>query len=238
MSTKHHLASEWLTAPRQAWIHASASGEAKDCLLFLDGELYTERVKASERIRVAQAAGTLPALDCVYLSSVNATNRQMENICNESFASFLSVDVPRWIERTMGRYQRLFLCGLSLSALQAVFTALRFPSVFAGVLSQSPSAWWRDEWLVGSMTSAGAKASRFWLSVGTSEVQENVFHPPTPLIQKTSQLASVRRLAKRMTEAGHEVHCHEYDGGHDPACWNAELPQALAWLLHAPRTSR
>jgi len=84
------------------------------------------------------------------------------------------------------------------------------------------------------MPPADASANRFWLSVGTPEVQENVSHPPTPLIQKTSQLASARRLAKRMTETGHEIHCHEYYGAHDPVCWGAELPQALAWLLHTP----
>ncbi len=234
MITEHQISSHWLPAPRTAWIDAATSGAANDCLLFLDGELYRDRVKASERIREAQADGTLPALNCVYLSSVSAANRQIEYTCNESFASFLANDMPRWIEREVGRYDRLFLCGLSLSALQSIFTAIRAPGIFAGVLAQSPSAWWQDEWLASSLTPAGAKANRFWLSVGTHEVQENVSHPPTPLIQKTSQLASVRRLAKHMTEAGHEIHCHEYDGGHDPVCWGAELPQALAWLINPP----
>jgi enterochelin esterase family protein len=234
MFTEHHIASHWLSAPRTAWIHTAGSGDARDCLLFLDGELYRDRVKASERIREAQADRTLPALNCVYLSSVSAANRQLEYTCNESFASFLTVDMPRWIEREVGHYDRLFLCGLSLSALQAVFTALRSPGIFAGALSQSPSAWWQEEWLASSMPPAGAKMNRFWLSVGTHEAQENVSHPPTPLLQKTSQLASVRRLAKRMSEAGHRIHSHEYDGGHDPACWGAELPQALAWLVNPP----
>lgn len=234
VTTEHNVASEWLSAPRKAWVRLAPSGDAKDCLLFLDGELFTDRVKAPERIREAQSVGVLPPMNCVLLSSVSAAHRQVDYICNENFASFVTTDMPRWIEREVGRYDRLFLCGLSLSALQAVFTALRSPGVFAGVLSQSPSAWWQDEWLVSSLTPAAAKANHFWLSVGTHEVQENVSHPPTPLIQKTSQLASVRRLAKRMTEAGHEIHCHEYDGGHDPVCWNAELPQALVWLLNAP----
>ena len=233
MITKHHIASHWLSEPRKAWIHAGASGAAKDCLLFLDGELYIERVKTPELIREAQADRTLPALNCVYLSSVSAANRQVEYTCNERFASFISQDMPRWIEHEVGCYERLFLCGLSLSALQAVFAALRSPGVFAGVLSQSPSAWWQDEWLASSMTTGGEDANRFWISVGTHEVQDNVSHPPTPLIQKTSQVASVRRLAKRMTEVGHEIHCHEYDGGHDPLCWGVELPQALTWLLNA-----
>jgi enterochelin esterase family protein len=231
MINERQIASPWLSAPRTAWIHQAKSCEAKDCLIFLDGELFTSRVKAPEILHGAQSAGTLPAFNCVYLSSVNALNRQIEYICDESFASFLATDLPQWIERELGEHERRFLCGLSLSALQAVFTALRAPGVFAGVLSQSPSAWWQDEWLAGFVTAAGQNANRFWISVGTHEVQEHVSHPPTPLIQKTSQLASVRRLAKRMTEAGHLIHCNEYDGGHDPDCWKAELPQALTWLL-------
>lgn len=233
MITEHQIDSPRLSAPRKAWVHHATSGDPKDCLLFLDGELFTDRVKAPERLQDAQKAGMLPALNCVYLSSVSAANRQTEYICQESFASFLAKEMPRWIEQELGRYERLFLCGLSLSALQAVFTALQSPGVFAGVLSQSPSAWWQDEWLAGCLTRANANAGHFWISVGTQEVQENVSHPPTPLFQKTSQLASVRRLAERMTEIGHDVHLHEYEGGHDPVCWGDELSQAVAWLLNS-----
>ncbi len=98
-------------------------------------------------------------------------------------------------------------------------------------LAQSPSAWWQDEWLATSLDALPCSRGRFWLSVGSREMEEHASHPPTPLIQRTSQLASVRRLAKRLTEAGHDLHLHEYDGGHDPQCWGAELPRALEWLL-------
>jgi enterochelin esterase-like enzyme len=67
--------------------------------------------------------------------------------------------------------------------------------------------------------------------VGTKEVQENLSHPPTPLYQRTSQLDSVRRLAAGMSRAGHEMHLNEFEGGHDPARWAAEIPEAIGWLL-------
>lgn len=227
--TEHGLDSGRLSAPRKAWVHHA--GEAKDCLIFLDGELYTERVKAPEILAVAQASGALPPLACVYLPNLGAADRHEVYTCNERFAAFVAQDLPRWLKREAGRFERLFLCGLSLSALQALFTALRHPGVFAGVLAQSPSAWWQEEWLAASLDERPALRGCHWLSVGTREVQEDASHPPTPLVQKTSQLASVRRLAKRLADVGHAVHRHEYDGGHDPACWGAELPQALAWLL-------
>lgn len=228
--TEHDISGDLLAAPRKAWIHHAE--EAQTCLLFLDGELYADRVKSSEAIATAQASRSLPPLACVYLPNLSAADRHEVYTCNDRFASFVALEMPGWIERAAGRFEQLFLCGLSLSALQSIFTALQHPGIFAGVLAQSPSAWWQDERLASLLGSLPSSCGRFWLSVGTQEVQENASHPPTPLIQQTSQLASVRRLAKRMADAGHDLHLHEYDGGHDPLCWGAELPRALEWLLH------
>lgn len=229
MISEHQISSDLLASPRKAWVHHE--GKARTCLLFLDGELFTDRVKAPDVIASAQESGSLPPLACVYLSNLSAADRHEVYTCNERFAAFVALEMPRWIERELGRFERLFLCGLSLSALQSIFTGLKHPGIFAGILAQSPSAWWQDERLASSLDTLSSFRGRFWLSVGTREVEENVSHPPTPLIQKTSQVASVRRLAKCMTKAGHDTHLNEYDGGHDPACWGAELPKALEWLL-------
>jgi enterochelin esterase-like enzyme len=232
--TEHQIPSAHLPAPRKAWIHRTTTGEAKDCLLFLDGELYTERVKAPA-ILCEASAGALRPVTCVYLPNASAAGRQADYTCNAAFADFLAREMPPWIEREARRFERLFLCGLSLSALQAVFTALRHPGVFAGVLAQSPSAWWQDEWLAQSLPAMPTTPNRCRLSVGTQELQTNVSHPPTPLVQTTSQLDSVRRLSSALTAAGHTIHLNEYDGGHDPACWGEELPEALAWLMNGQR---
>lgn len=229
MISEHLISSDSLSLPRKAWVHHAK--QARTCLLFLDGELFTDRVKTPEVIAAAQASGSLPALSCVYLPNLGAADRHEVYTCNNRFASFVALELPRWIEHELGRFERLFLCGLSLSALQSIFTALGHPGVFEGVLAQSPSAWWQDERLASSLDTLPSSRGRFWLSVGTREVEENASHPPTPLIQKTSQLTSVRRLAERMTEAGHIMHLNKYDGGHDPACWGAELPRALQWLF-------
>jgi enterochelin esterase-like enzyme len=229
--TEHSIPSTHLPAPRKAWIHRATTGEAKDSLLFLDCELFTERVKAPDILREAETAGALRPVTCVYLPNASAAGRQADYTCNAAFADFLAREMPTWIEREAGRIERVFLCGLSLSALQAVFTALRPPGVFAGVLAQSPSAWWQDEWLTQSLPVLPTTPNCFWLSVGTQELQTNVSHPPTPLLQITSQLDSVRQLSAALTTAGHAIHLHEYDGGHDPTCWGKELPEALAWLM-------
>ncbi len=234
--TEHSISSEALVTPRRVWVHHDDKGTAKNCLLWLDGEIYSGRVKAPDIIAKSQASGVLPALTCVYLPNDSQEGRHADYTCDEAFADFLALEMPRWIDREAGQFECLFLCGLSLSGLQAVFTALRHPGIFAGVLAQSPSAWWRDESLAASVTSFSSTRQRFWLSVGTGELQENLRHPPTALHQKVSQLTSVRRLSEAMSQSGHAVHLHEFDGGHDPAFWGEELTEALDWLLLGPGT--
>lgn len=231
--TEHLISSEFLAAPRRARVHHDDTGMAKDCLLWMDGEIYSGRVKAPDIIEEARASGALPALTCVYLPNESQLGRHADYTCSEPFASFLALDLPGWIAREIGPFERLYLCGLSLSGLQAIFTTLSHSGIFAGVLAQSPSAWWRDEWLASALATFENSSQRLWMSVGSSELQENLTHAPTSLHQKTSQLASVRRLSEAMTRAGHTVHLHEFDGGHDPACWGEELTGALGWLLRS-----
>lgn len=228
--SEHSLSDGVGSTPRKVWVHEAVEGPARDCLLWLDGELYLERLKAPEILAKARAAGDLPPLTCVYLT-MGGTGRHGLYACNETFASFLAHEMPRWIGEVTGGFERLYLGGLSLSGLQALYTGLHHEGVFAGILAQSPSAWWQEEWLVSSLVPGKDNRTRYWLSVGTKEVQENLSHPPTPLYQRTSQLDSVRRLAAGMSRAGHEIHLNEFEGGHDPACWAAEMPEAIGWLV-------
>lgn len=228
------LHSESLGTTRIAWVDRPDK-PTTDCLVWLDGELYTDRVHAPEAISNAQSEGLLPPLTQIYLPNVNGAGRHPNYTCNDRFAGFTAIEVPCWIEKEIGTFDRIYLCGLSLSGLQAIHTALKHPGAFAGVLAQSPSAWWEDERLASDLSPVDHDATRYWISVGTGETQENLSHPPTPLHQKTSQLDSVRRLADAMKQQGHHVHIHEFEGGHDPACWKDELPAALEWLLQDPR---
>lgn len=230
--TEHSITSGRLSAPRKLRAQR-ASAPAADCLVFLDGELYIDRVKAPEIVQEAQESGQLPAVDCLYVCNPSAADRHVDYTCSENYAAFVAEDIRPWIAQNMGGYERLFLCGLSLSGLQALFTALRHPVLFRGVLAQSPSAWWNDEWLASSPPHTDREMRLpFWISVGTRELQENVTHPPSGMVQKSNQLDSVRRLVVRMRSQDHDIHAAEFDGGHDPTCWGAELTQALAWLMN------
>lgn len=229
MLTPYDFASPVLGESRKVWIQAAESA-ATAVVIVLDAEIYIDRVKAPailEEWQMKQATG----LNCVYVSHKDSASRHLDYTCSEAYADFLVKELLPWIAQTVGRHDRVFLAGLSLSGLEALFTALRFPGVFAGVLAQSPSAWWRGEWLAASLDERSTPSERCWISVGTKELQSNVSHAPSGLRQSVNQLDSVRRLCDALQNAGHVVRPTEFDGGHDPVCWAEELSPALTWLL-------
>jgi enterochelin esterase-like enzyme len=233
MKETERIDSSFLCGSRTVWIeHPRGSGSA-DVLVFLDAELYRNRVGAPGILRECQAArAVLPPLDRVFLGGGTADNRQADFICNPTFADFLACELVPWIAARRGASHRFWLCGLSLSGLAAAHAVTQYPDVFGGAICQSPSAWWNGEWLMDNLQPT-AKPRRFWVSVGDQETADNVVHPPTPLVQTVSQLASCRRLAEKLVSTGNEVHFAVFSGGHDPACWGRELPSALDWLLTA-----
>jgi enterochelin esterase-like enzyme len=231
MLAQFEIAGESFSKPRKVWVQPALAAEVTDCLIFLDAEFYIERVQAPTVAASLQKGGDLPPLTSIYLSHMDIKARASDCTCNPAFASFVAMDVRHWIEKTVGHFERYFLCGLSLSGLAAIFAALQHPTAFCGVLSQSPSAWWDDERLTNSLTPDRRSGSRVWISVGDQESQENVMHSPTGLFQKASQRDSVRRLAEKLEGLCREVHYKEFSGGHDMACWADELSHALPWLM-------
>ncbi|MEO7098649.1 MAG: alpha/beta hydrolase-fold protein [Luteolibacter sp.] len=231
MLVEFTITSDLLSKPRAVWVQQPLSGQALDCLILLDGEMYRDRVMAPAIILEEQESGRIPLLTCVHLSLVDTATRHADLACNETFSQFLSTDLIDWIEQTVGAHERYFIGGLSLGGLAAAFTALRHPGVFSGALCQSPSAWWNDEWLSGFVGDSGSSQERFWISVGDKEIQKGIAHPPSGMLQKVGQVESVRRLVAALTKAGHDVWSSEFHGGHDPVCWGAELPEAISWLM-------
>jgi enterochelin esterase family protein len=225
------IASPSAGEPRTAWVQRLTTGPADNCLIFLDAELYIQRVRAPQILNDLFATGRLPPTNVVYLSSVSPAARHADYTCNERFSSFLATDLQHWIERNFAPHAKYAICGLSLSGLAAAFAVLRHPGDFDRAICQSPSAWWNDEWLSASLIEHTSRAGRIWLSVGDQELESGVSHAPTGLFQGTCQLDSCRRLAASLTGRCAALHFSEYSGGHDPACWAEELPHAIDWLL-------
>jgi enterochelin esterase-like enzyme len=144
MLAQFEIASELLDKPRKIRVQHAPVEQVADCLIFLDAEFYVERVQAPTIVANLQNAGNLPPVTSIYVSHVDQMARTGDCTCNPDFASFVATDLRRWIERTVARFDRFFLCGLSLSGLAATFAALQHPTAFCGVLARSPSAWCRE----------------------------------------------------------------------------------------------
>lgn len=210
---------------RQVWRSAADPQKRRPVCIFLDAELYLERVEAREVLGALQSAGRLPELDWVFVSHQDAAARHQDYTCNPGYARFIAEQVL-----PAGAGGGNYVCGLSLSGLAAAHLALSYPRLFRGALCQSGSFWWEGERFIAIARELSPCRSRMWLSVGELETEEGVSHPPTGLRQEVSQLAAVERAAQGLKDLGCTVRHRVFAGGHDPAMWKAELPEALIWL--------
>jgi len=223
-----HIASDSGEYLRGVWFYPPESKEPCRLCVFLDAEHYLRDMKSLPVLSVLQESEVIPPTALLFVSHVNSQSRHLDYVCNERYADFIARDAVAWVrERCALQAGGHMICGLSLSGLQAAFTACRHPEVFSRVLCQSASFWWlSDNEIPWSPTTA-----KFWLSVGDQETATNVSHPPTGLFQKISQIAGVEAAARSLSALGGTVHYNLYPGGHAAAPWREELKPALRWLL-------
>ncbi len=212
------------------WYEADVAS-APALLLFLDGELYRDRVGAEASVDRARADRTLGAhadARCAFVAHGGPEARHADFTCRSAYNRFLLEEVLPRLGRAP-RTRRTVLVGLSLSGLAAAYAHLSHPDAFSCAVSQSPSAWWDDGWFARHLVDLAPSRARLYLSVERQETERDVRHPPTALHQATGQLDSVTHLAEVLPSEGASVSFSTFDGGHDPACWAAQLPAALAW---------
>ena len=225
------IASRRLDRTYRLWTSCFESAESNDLILFLDGEFYLERINTCAHLERLQAAGTIPQVRAVFVSHVDAAARHRDFACSTEYTAFLVDELLPWIaQHQQASNNDVLLAGLSLSGLAAAYAAVEYPATFSRVLCQSPSAWWNDEWLAAHVRERTPSSSRFWISVGTEETEEDVRHEPTAMHQRSSQLDSCRRLAAAVADRSSATRFETFAGGHDMACWDRELPEAITWL--------
>jgi enterochelin esterase family protein len=202
--------------------------DAEGTCVFLDGEFYLRELDPVATFERLTAEGLAPRASLVFVSHVDAAHRHAELTCNRAFARFVAEDVLLWAARRAGTDPNVAqaICGLSLSGLQAAYTASSFPGRFDKVVAQSGSFWW----LHGREFEWPEARGRFWLSVGDEETASGVSHPPSSLWQGVSQIDGVRGAAEMLEANGAEVKLRLYRGGHAMAPWKEELGDALTWI--------
>lgn len=232
---RHQLVSTSCEFVRDLWFLPSPTNEASALGVFLDGEHYLRDLDCVPIITGLMEDERIPPMSCLFISHCSSAARHADFTCNPRYAQFVACDVVAWARAKIGiREDGHLLCGLSLSGLASAYTTLCHPEVFSKSLSQSGSFWWSEDRSLEMPRTGG----QFWLSVGDQETARNVTHPPTGMVQITSQLGGVRAMARRLEKLGAVVKVHEYSGGHAVAPWRAELADALQWLMSGKAAER
>lgn len=226
--------SESKSPGRRIWSLGSRVGVPANLLVFLDAELYLERVTASQVVRRLEAEGRIPPVVSVFVSNNGPAARHSDYVCDVGYSRFLANDVLPFV---LARYaevdpERVVLIGLSLSGLAAAHAALT-TGRFRAAICQSPSFWWEQERLASTLEGADSRSAAFWISVGDLETESKVSHPPSGLFQGASQRDSCDRGSRALQAAGYTVSYRVFQGGHDPSCWRDDLALALPWATSA-----
>jgi enterochelin esterase-like enzyme len=236
----HRFKSSHTQNERTIWIRRPLDpSKACNLIIFLDGELYRDRVGAVTLLTALEAASDLPNTLVVFVSYHSEAARWIECPCHPPFADFINTELLPWLERyypMLKHGKERVIAGLSYTGLAAAFTAMRSPDSFTKVIAQSGSFWSDDCWLVGQYENmTGKLPADFYLDVGTREVQENVRHKED-VLQVVSQIDGVRKFRDVLISKKHRVRYREFDGGHDFAAWRETLPDALRWALRHANT--
>jgi enterochelin esterase family protein len=227
------LRSVHLQNERLVWVRPPRDRSAAEHVsIFLDGELYRDRVEANSVIDDIQ--DDIADSWFVFVSMESVEARWLECPCYEPFASFIATELLPWLStrhHELGLVEKRTLIGLSYTGLAAAFVAIQCPGVFQRVISQSGSFWWNNCWLAEQYRSRVRVPTDFYLDVGTEELAEDVRHRED-VLQVVSQVEGVRRFREVLDLKGYSVRYAEFEGGHDPASWRQTLPDALRWALH------
>ena len=227
------LRSVRLKNERPIWVRPPInSSRASWVTIFLDGEIYRDRVGAVAVIDALQ--GSMADSWFVFVSMESPEARWLECPCYRPFAEFIVEELLPWLATQyaeMGAVRQKTIVGLSYTGLAAAFIAMEFPGVFQKVISQSGSFWWNESWLVGQCRKqADVLPGEFYLDVGTREVQENVRHR-ADVLQVVSQIGGVRGFRDALLGRGCSVCYVEFEDGHEIDAWRRALPAALVWAL-------
>jgi enterochelin esterase-like enzyme len=225
------LRSSYLENERSIWIGEPESvSSASDLVVFLDAEPYRDLIGALSVIE--ELRGQVADAWYVFVSHQSWETRRRECPCYPPFAGFVGEELLIWLANgyiDLSGIKRRVLAGVSYTGLAAAFVAKEYPNSFQRTISQSGSFWWNGCWLVEEFRrQEQAIPVEFYLDVGTQETNENVRHGED-LIQVVSQMEGVRRFRDVLLAQGCVVRYEEFDGGHDYACWNRTLVDALKW---------
>ena len=234
---RHILKSIRLGNERAVWVR-QPERRATNLTVFLDAELYRDRVGATSIIDALDSQGDIDSSLFVFVSMESPASRWVECPCYSPFAQFIEEELFSWLEEAYPNAreaQERVIAGLSYTGLAAAYVSMMNPSRFTKVIAQSGSFWSNDFWIIEYFEKLRTKPkAEFYLDVGLQETQENVLHKED-VFQAVSQIEGVKRFRDALLRHGYDPRYVEFEGGHDFAAWSLTLPGALRWALPSAR---
>jgi enterochelin esterase family protein len=220
---------------RTVWFSSGPKQAPHHLCVFLDGDFYL-KMELPSILEKLMASGRIPEMSFAIVAHNGGQSRHEDYVCSDRFARFIAEDLFAWAKSQNGMIQadRNLICGLSLSGLESAYIHLKFPRIFSASLSQSGSFWWNRKRFADLVREHSHLNSRYWLSVGDQETEENATHAPSGMIQEFTQIAGVQSAVDALKAAGAEVTHRIFNGGHAFEPWIGELPDALEWLTAGP----
>lgn len=221
------LPSKHLGYPKKLWIFRPQSDRpATRLLVFTDAEIYLQRVGAQEAIgsRVDNDEGA--PVCAVFVSHGTEQQRYSESLFNRGFSAFLCEELPAFLrdQQFVTTDASASLCGLSLTGLATILTALHFPGVYEKLGAQSGAYWPEDGRVLKELEALppGVRQS-FYFDVGSKETDREG--------EVMSQREGVEAVRQVLERKGYAVTTHVFDGGHSIRGWRGALPKYVRWAL-------
>src|SRR5262245_34470520 len=178
-----------LNNERQIWVYTPANYDAirtrPHLLISTDGGTYVGPIQATVTLDNLIAAKRIPPVVAVFVGNAPTApvagtrlTRSIELSCNETFVKALANELLPWVRsnyRVTERASETIIAGYSLGGLNAAFLALRRPTLFGNVLSQSGAFWWRppgeaeSDWLAKQFAAAPRSDVKLYMDVGLLE---------------------------------------------------------------------
>lgn len=236
---RFRLSSERLGNERRIWVYTPPgydpdTREPYALVILFDAPVSLTTIPAPTIADNLIAEGRIPPVILLGIDSLSQESRMRELMCHQPFADFLAHEALPWAR---ARYPitadpaRVALAGQSAGGVAAAFVALRYPSLFGAVLSQSGAFWWAPEdatqpnWLIQRFAQSPTAPLRFYLDVGYLETFAG------PGARGESILAANRALRDALAAKGYPLTYAESHSGHDYLQWRGTLADGLLALL-------
>lgn len=220
--------SKVLGGTRRIWVYTPPGYTEKNSpynlLVLTDGFQYLNYLSAQVVFDNLIAEGEILPIVCILIESAN--NRYEELTCNDSFSKFIAEELMPWAHNKYNitrKPQGTIIGGVSLGGLAATYIALKNPTIFGNVISQSGSYWYESQWLTKQFENAEKLPIEFYLNAG---ILEDHPYDDEPIMMEV-----INNMRDVLLSKGYNVKYENFQSGHDYLCWGETLATGLISLM-------